>query len=87
MSDANFDADLDREDNFERLCGKNGELAELRRKQVLIGAVKLLKENCESTTGKCEDCSFYLPESDWYRNCKIAELYPCDWDVHDNGEA
>ena len=90
MSDANFDADLDREarkDNVEKLCGKNGELVEFRRKQVLIGAAKLLKENCESTTGKCEDCPFYSPECGWCRDCKIAELYPCDWEVQDNGKA
>jgi hypothetical protein len=80
MSDANFDAELDR-DNFEKLCGKTGELVELRRKQMLIGAARLLKENCESTTGKCEDCPFYSPECGWCRDCKIAELYPCDWEV------
>jgi hypothetical protein len=83
MSDANFDADLDR-DNFEKLCGKIGELVELRRKQVLIGAARLLKENCESTTGKCEDCPFYSPECGWCRDCKIAELYPCDWEVQND---
>lgn len=54
MSDANFDADLDKEDNFERLLGKNGELLEERKKQVLVGALGIVQRYCEETPNKME---------------------------------
>lgn len=76
MSDANFDADLDR-DNFEKLCGKNGELVELRQKQVLIGAARLLKEYC--TNRNCgEECIFGQVRGQG--GCQLQFL-PCDWDM------
>ena len=79
MSDANFDADLDR-DNFEKLCGKNGELVELRRKQMLIGAARLLKENCNQNLNNnlCSECPFYEPAAE--NDCMIKEPFLW-WDM------
>lgn len=73
MSDTNFDADLDR-NNFEKLCGKNGELVELRRKQMLIGAARLLKVHCKEH-GDCDDCLFLKA-----RGCLLR--FPAEtWDL------
>lgn len=76
MSDANFDADLDR-DNFEKLCGKNGELVDVRRKQVLIGAARLLKEYCTKRT--CgEECIFWHVRGQG--GCQL-QFMPHDWEM------
>ena len=75
MSDANFDADLDR-DNFEKLCGKNGELVELRRKQMLIGAARLLKKNC--LENDCGDCFFGQIRGQG--GCPLRFM-PHDWEI------
>jgi hypothetical protein len=75
MSDANFDADLDR-DNFEKLCGKTGELVEFRRKQMLIGAAQLLKNNCREND--CGDCLFWQIRG--YGGCQL-QFTAKDWDM------
>lgn len=80
MSDANFDADLDR-DNFEKLCGKNGELVELRRKQLLIGYARQISDYCR--TQKCNKKCDYWDDEDEY--CLVAQksfgdvVKPEDW--------
>lgn len=75
MSDANFDADLDR-DNFENLCGKNGELVELRQKQMLIGAAQMLKEYC--TNRDCGKCIFWHVRGQG--GCQL-QFMPYDWEM------
>jgi hypothetical protein len=78
MSDANFDAELDR-DNFEKLCGKTGELVELRRKQMLIGAARLLQSNCENN--ECNfmevDCPFQTKSIYGFWTCSIEGRPSC----------
>lgn len=76
MSDANFDADLDRDarkDNFEKLCGKNGELVELRRKQIMMGAVYVLINNCQFG---CKGCPLLDKNSG---GCFIEDRRPFEW--------
>lgn len=42
------------ESNFEKLLGKNGELAEERKGQVLAGALGIVRRHCKETPNKIE---------------------------------
>lgn len=42
------------EDNFEKLLGKNGELVEERKKQVLAGALEIVQRYYKETPNKME---------------------------------
>ena len=42
------------ENNFDKLLGRNGELVEEWKKQVLAGALEILQRHCEETTNKME---------------------------------
>lgn len=68
--------------NYEKLCGKNGELVAFRQKQVLLGAAEIIKRHCEKH--KCEDCIFAHHDTfnDFYR-CGLSDMgdMPCDWEL------
>ena len=63
-------------DNFEKLFGKDGELVEFRRKQMLHGAARLLYTHCKQNHDRyiCNGCSFLYGGF-----CTINE--PCLWDL------
>lgn len=63
------------ENSFERLCGKDGELVELRRKQIMIGAVHVLINNCN---GKCKGCPLLDKNSG---GCFIEDRRPFEWEL------
>jgi hypothetical protein len=42
------------ENNFEKLLGKNGELVEERKKQMLAGALEIVQRHYEETPNKME---------------------------------
>ena len=43
-----------KENNFDKLLGKNGELVEMRKEQVLAGALEIVQRYCEETPNKME---------------------------------
>ncbi len=62
--------------NAEKLFGKNGELVELRKQQVLIGAAEILHRNCkEHCSGGVCDCVFAK-----FRDCGISYV-PAEWEL------
>lgn len=68
--------------NYEKLCGKSGELVAFRQKQVLLGAAEIIKRHCEKH--KCEDCIFAHHDTfnDFYRY-GLSDMgdMPCDWEL------
>ena len=66
--------------NYEKLCGKNGELVEFRQKQVLLGAAEIIKNYCRKNSEYCNKkdkvCLFQRPLKK-----KIDDLkYYCELD-------
>ena len=63
------------ENDFEELCGKNGELVEIRRKQIMLGAVYILMNNCEKYI-YCKGCPLLDKNSG---GCFIEDRRPFEW--------
>ncbi|BAL83541.1 hypothetical protein SELR_18330 [Selenomonas ruminantium subsp. lactilytica TAM6421] len=42
------------ENSFDKLLGRNGELVEERKKQVLAGALEIVQRHCDETPNKME---------------------------------
>ena len=68
--------------NYEKLCGKSGELVAFRQEQVLLDAAEIIKRHCEKH--KCTECIFVEVEYDtcgvaYEYSCMILERIPAEW--------
>ena len=60
------------ENNFDKLLGRNGELVEERKKQVLAGALGIVQRYCEETPNKMEVVAKLF-------NKKMGERFTVEW--------
>jgi hypothetical protein len=61
--------------NFDKLLGRNGELVEIRRNQIMIGAVHVLINNCN---GECKGCPLLDKNSG---GCLVEDRRPFEWEL------
>lgn len=66
--------------NFDKLFERNGELVEERKKQVMIGAVRVLMNNCN---WKCKGCPLLDKNSG---GCFIEDRRPFEWELPEEWE-
>ena len=66
--------------NYEKLCGKKGELVAFRQKQVLLGAAEIIKRHCEKH--KCPECIFAEYDSWGVKECVLCDTgkIPAEWE-------
>ncbi|WP_303839427.1 hypothetical protein [Selenomonas ruminantium] len=77
------------ENNFEKLLGKNGELVEERKKQVVMGAAQIIKSHCDNIGGDCVDkpnvCPFQRPGANFeifkIYCCGLYDCHPSEWEL------